>query len=116
VIDVLAPSYEGVLISNQKHGQIVVDEIPGLHTALHEPATVVDVTAVLTDGTEVQATLHLPDVAAALTMKAHAYRGRLAKSDAIDIHRLLEADEPRRSHCAGLATTERGARRREDAA
>jgi hypothetical protein len=30
VIDVLAPSYLGRLMSNQPHGDLVVDEIPGL--------------------------------------------------------------------------------------
>ena len=91
VIDVLAPSYEGKHVANQEHGDLVVDEIPGLHTALMEPPTEVTVIALLTDGSHLSMTLLLPDVAAALTMKAHAYRGRLAKSDALDIHRLLEA-------------------------
>jgi hypothetical protein len=34
VIDVLAPSYLGRLMSNQTHGDLVVDEIPGLLDAL----------------------------------------------------------------------------------
>ncbi|WP_456787228.1 hypothetical protein [Cellulomonas sp. P5_C5] len=91
VIDVLAPSYQGRLVTNQEHGQLVVDEIPGLLTALLERPTVVEITADLTDGSEVNTTLLLPDVGAALVMKAHSYVGRLARSDAIDIHRLLEA-------------------------
>ncbi|KQR17574.1 hypothetical protein [Cellulomonas sp. Leaf334] len=91
VIDVLAPSYLGRLVTHQEHGRLVVDEIPGLQTALLEQPTVVEITANLTDGTEVRMTLLLPDVGAALVMKAHSYVGRLARSDAIDIHRLLEA-------------------------
>lgn len=91
VIDVLAPSYVGRLVTNQPHGDLVVDEIPGLHVALLEPATEVAITARLTDGTEINAALLLLDVAAALVMKAHAYQGRLAAADAVDIHRLLEA-------------------------
>ncbi|NTW42365.1 MAG: hypothetical protein HGA44_21240 [Cellulomonadaceae bacterium] len=90
VIDVLAPSYEGKLVTSQQHGPLVVDEVPGLHTALMEPPTEVEIAAVLTDGTEIRAVLQLPDVAAAIVMKALAYKGRFAKSDAIDIHRLLE--------------------------
>lgn len=37
VIDVLAPSYLGRLMSNQPHGDLVVDEIPGLLDALRLP-------------------------------------------------------------------------------
>lgn len=91
VIDVLAPSYEGRLVSNQTKGELVVDEIPGLQTALMLEPTVVNVAAVLTDGTEVVTTLCLPDVTAALVMKAYAYRGRFGRNDAVDVHRLLEA-------------------------
>ncbi len=91
VVDVLTTSYTGRMESNQERGQLVVDAIPGLHTALREPATAVELTAVLTDGTELHTTLLLPDVAAALVLKAYAYRGRYAGSDAVDIHRLLEA-------------------------
>ncbi|GCD20140.1 hypothetical protein CTKZ_17020 [Cellulomonas algicola] len=91
VVDVLTTSYTGRMESNQERGQLVVDAIPGLHTALREPATAVELTAVLTDRTELHTTLLLPDVAAALVLKAYAYRGRYAGSDAVDIHRLLEA-------------------------
>ena len=90
-IDVLAPSYQGRLVSNQQHGELYVDEVPGLQTALLEAPTTVNVHAALTDGSEVRMALLLPDVAACLVMKAMAYRGRWASSDAIDIHRLLEA-------------------------
>jgi hypothetical protein len=91
VIDVLAPSYQDRMLTNQVHGRLVVDEIPGLATALALDPTIVDVAAALSDGSEVSMTLHLPDVAAALVMKALAYRGRFADRDAIDVHRLLEA-------------------------
>jgi hypothetical protein len=91
VIDVLAPSYESRLVPNQKHGDLYLDEIPGLRTALGEPPTHVEVAATLSDGTDLSMTLLLPDVAAALTLKALAYRGRFAATDAVDIHRLLEA-------------------------
>ncbi len=70
-----------------------------------EPATHVEITAVLTDGTGVQTTLALPDVDAALVLKAYAYRGRFAGSDALDIHRLLEA-----AHAAGRTAADWPAR------
>lgn len=90
MIDVLTTAYVSHLVPNQQHGTLVVDEIPGLRTALLEPATTVDLTAVLTDGRAVRMTLDLPGLAAALILKALAYRGRFATSDATDVHRLLE--------------------------
>ena len=91
VIDVLAPSYLGRLLTNQSHGAIVVDEVPGLAEALHLAPVRVSVTAALTDATDVDVTLHLPDARAALILKAYAYRGRWSHRDALDIWRLLEA-------------------------
>lgn len=97
VIDVLAPSYQGRLVANQKHGELYVDEIPGLRTALSQPPTGVDVRAVLSDGTDLAMSLLLPSVPAALTLKAYAYRGRVQPRDALDIHRLLAT-----AHHAGM--------------
>lgn len=97
VIDVLAPSYEGRLLSNQQHGDLVVDEIPGLAFALVRPATTVDLHVRLSHGSGVQMSLALPDLASALCIKALAYRGRFADKDAVDLWRLINA-----AHTAGL--------------
>ena len=91
VIDVLAPSYLGRLMSNQPHGDLVVDEIPGLLDALRLPPVHVAASAILTDTTQVDVRVPLPDVRAALVMKAHAYAGRLGDNDALDIWRLLQS-------------------------
>lgn len=91
VIDVLAPSYLGRLQTNQPHGSLVVDEVPGLAEALHMEPVPVPVIATLRDATDVHVTLRLPDVRAALILKAYAYRGRWSHRDALDIWRLLEA-------------------------
>lgn len=69
----------------------MVDEVSGLAEALHLAPVRVSVTAALTDGTDVDATLHLRDARAALILKAHAYRGRWSHRDALDIWRRLEA-------------------------
>jgi len=82
VIDVLAPSYLVRLISNQPHGDLVVDEMPGLLDALRLPPVHVAARAILTDTTHVDVRVPLPDVRAALVMKAHAYAGRLGDNDA----------------------------------
>ena len=41
--------------------------------------------AILTDTTQLHVQVPLPDVRAALVMKAHAYAGRLSDNDALDI-------------------------------
>jgi hypothetical protein len=53
IIDVLAPSYLGRLMPNQPHGDLVVDEIPGLLDALRLPPVQVAARAILTDTTQV---------------------------------------------------------------
>ena len=93
VIDVLAPSYRGRLMSNQPHGDLVVDEIPGLLDALRLPPILVALRAIPTDATQVDVRVPPPDVRAALVMKAHAYAGRLGDNDALDIWRLLHSAE-----------------------
>lgn len=96
-IDVLAPSYTAQLRANQPHGELYVDEVPGLSYALARPATVVTAEVVLTSGITLHAELLLPDVIAALCLKAYAYAGRLHPRDALDVWRLLEA-----AHAAGV--------------
>ena len=69
----------------------MVDAVPGLALALARQPTVVDVTARLSTGEHLATVLLIPDVVAALCLKAYAYRGRFANRDAIDVWRLLEA-------------------------
>lgn len=64
---------------NQAHGDLVVDEIPGLFLALGRPATHVSLEVVLTSGHRRHMELALPDVMSALSMKAFAYAHRLAE-------------------------------------
>ncbi|MEP7762368.1 hypothetical protein [Sanguibacter sp. 25GB23B1] len=91
VIDVLAPSYTSAFLTNQAHGDLVVDEVPGIRSALNLPATALRVEVTLTDGEVVPLEISLPHVHAALIIKAFAYPDRLASKDAVDIWRLLEA-------------------------
>ena len=58
VIDVLAPSYLGRLRSNQTHGDLVVDEIPGLLDALRLPSVHVAASVILTDTSRLD--VHVP--------------------------------------------------------
>jgi hypothetical protein len=91
VVDVLAPSYEGRLLTNRPHGELVVDEVPGLNLALARPATQVAVEVQLTSGHDLVTDLVLPDVVSAICLKAYAYAGRFTDRDAVDLWRLLEA-------------------------
>ncbi|MFE7506565.1 hypothetical protein [Promicromonospora sp. NPDC057488] len=93
VIDVLVPSYLGKHEPNQELGALVVDAVPGLSLALALPATEVMLAAHLSDGSAVELSLLLPDIRAALVLKAYAYRERLTDRDAVDIWRLLESVE-----------------------
>lgn len=95
-VDVLAPSRTGRLETNQPVGALVVDAVPGLPLALRMPATWAHVTVTLTAAETLTYTVALPHVLAMLAMKAHAFAGRMATRDAVDIWRLLEA-----AHAAG---------------
>ncbi|WP_199424591.1 hypothetical protein [Actinotalea solisilvae] len=90
-------------------GPIAADAFPGIHTALMLPATTVDVAAELTDGTHLKMSVAVPDVRAALVLKAYAYRDRFADRDAVDVWRLLEAAHAA-SHTATSWPTTSGSR------
>ena len=91
----------GRLVTNQPHGDLVVDEVPGLALAIARPATTIALHVTLTSGIRRSAIIDLPDVVSALCLKAYAYKGRMEPRDAVDIWRLLEA-----AHAAGLAAEE----------
>ncbi|WP_198950269.1 hypothetical protein [Kineosporia sp. A_224] len=90
-VDLLVPAFLPDLLPNQPVGDLVVDAVPGLGLALAMAATTADVTVRLTDASLLTTHLALPDVSAALCLKALAWRGRMAERDLVDIHRLLEA-------------------------
>lgn len=89
-IDVLVPSFTGRLETSQQHGDMVVDEIPGLSFALERPALELSLETRLTDARTVQMNVALPDPVAALCLKALSYGSRYAARDAHDLWRLLE--------------------------
>lgn len=89
VIDILAPSFTGKHEPNQPHGNMVVDEIPGLSYALAAPPTQITVTADLTTGAQVTTTVLLPSPWSALCLKLLAWGSRVNDKDATDIWRLL---------------------------
>lgn len=95
VIDVLAPSYRRVLVPNQLHGNIVLDEIPGLHLGLARPGEEVDLFVTLLDGTVLSFQTVIPEINSALCLKAVGWSSRRAAKDAVDVWRLLRAHRQR---------------------
>lgn len=89
----LAPAWGRRLIPNQQHGDIALDEIPGLSMALACPGEQIDLTVTMLDGTAVSFTAVIPEITSALclNLKALGWSDRLAAKDAVDIWRLLRA-------------------------
>ncbi len=95
VIDVLAPAWGRRLVPNQQHGDIVLDEIPGLAFALARPGEQIDLTVTMLDGTAVSFPAVIPENNSALCLKALGWSSRLAAKDAVDVWRLLRAHRQR---------------------
>ncbi len=95
VIDVLAPAWGRRLVPNQPHGDMVLDEIPGLSLALARAGEQVDLTVTMLDGTAVLFPSVIPEINSALCVKALAWSSRLAAKDAVDVWRLLRAHRQR---------------------
>jgi hypothetical protein len=91
VIDLLMPSYQQKMNPNQRQGDMILDAIPGLSLALARQGLSVKVHAELLDGMEIDFITVLPDIGAALCLKALGYADRMARKDAMDVWRLLEA-------------------------
>jgi hypothetical protein len=105
VIDVLAPAYGRRMVSNQQHGDIVLDEIPGLSLALSTEGEHVDLTVTMLDGATLSFGVVLPDITSALCLKAVGWADRLATKDAVDVWRLLRAHRERVNEPIAWRTT-----------
>ncbi|HEY3714431.1 MAG TPA: hypothetical protein VGL39_07895 [Jatrophihabitantaceae bacterium] len=95
VIDVLAPAYGRRLIPNQQHGDMVLDEIPGLSLALARPGEQLDLIVTMLDGSAMSFPAVIPEINSALCLKALSWSSRLAAKDAVDVWRLLRAHRQR---------------------
>jgi hypothetical protein len=74
VIDVLAPAWGRRLVPNQQHGDIVLDEIPGLSLALARPGEQIDLTVTMLDGTAMSFPAVIPEINSALCLRRSAGR------------------------------------------
>ena len=95
IIDVLAPAWGRRLVPNQQHGDIVLDEIPGLSLALARPGEQIDLTVTMLDGTAMSISTVIPEINAGLCLKALGWSSRLVAKDAVDVWRLLRAHRRR---------------------
>jgi hypothetical protein len=103
VIDVLAPSPDGRLHSNRRHGDLYLDEIPGLLLALARPPVTLRLEVELQAGGTINVLLRLPDPLSALALKGLAYTSRRAEKDAVDVWRLLAV-----CHASGIGPDDWG--------
>jgi len=93
IIDVLTSAVRTRRTTAQL-GPVVATEAGGLGFALGQPPLEVTVLAQLTDGRALDAfEVKLPQLRAAVAIKAHAWADRRHRNDAIDIARLLHAAE-----------------------
>src|SRR5699024_5846715 len=101
-VDVLVPQTDG---TGRAVTEVIAgrgfDAIPGLHLALHCAAVEARVEAQRQDGSSRSFTVQIPDVEAALVLKAAAWRARMADKDVADIAALLEIVQ---AHRDALAT------------
>jgi hypothetical protein len=89
------------------------DDVLGLRYALSRDPLLVDLQVRLTTGTLVELRPAVPDLAAAICLKALAFQARAAPRDAVDVWRLLRgraSHRPRRSALADHRDAERSSR------
>ena len=89
-VDLLIPAYRSRARDTVRVGDVVTTEVPGLAEALKRPGVTVDARMRLTDGTELRATIVLPDAVATLALKVRARTVRNESRDAEDLWRCLE--------------------------
>lgn len=70
-----------------------VDSLPELHLVMQSDPLHLDVTAILLDGQAIEYRTRIPDVEAAIILKAHAWKTRRTEKDLADLHSLLEMKE-----------------------
>lgn len=70
-----------------------IDTLPELSFALADPALLLDVTADLGNREVIEYQTRIPDLEAAVVLKAHSWASRRSEKDLADLHSLLEIRE-----------------------
>lgn len=89
IIDILAPSYGSQMLTNQVHGDLTLDEIPGLNLALARAGEQVEIGVSLRSGEALELITVIPEPLSALCLKLMAWNSRHAAKDALDVWRML---------------------------
>lgn len=89
-VDLLVPAYRSRARHTVRIGDVVTTEVPGLAEAFLRPGVRIDATFVLTDGTQLETSVVLPDAIGTLAMKAFVRAVRSEPRDAEDLWRCLE--------------------------
>ena len=89
-VDLLVPSYRTRSRDTVHVGDVVTTEVPGLAEAMRRPGVHVDAELRLTDGTNFDTKIVLPDAVGTLALKTMARTVRTERRDAEDLGRCLE--------------------------
>lgn len=93
-----------------------VDTLPELRFALMVPGLVLDVQADLGGGEVIEYRTQVPDIEAAVVLKAHSWKERRSEKDLTDLHSLLEIREAHPDTSWGLSQSDLIGFRRDTAA
>jgi hypothetical protein len=113
-IDILVPSYDGSTSTNDVAGR-AFDSAPGLQLAVVAEPVIAEATVDLTTGRTLRFTVPVPDVEAAVVLKALAWRKRFSDKDVTDLATLFEIVHQHRTQLRTwkLENSNLGAARRE---
>jgi hypothetical protein len=100
-IDVLTKSMEARHAPSRQHGDLFIDEIPGLDLALTQDPMVIALSVGLTTGAHLDLSIRIPGPFPALCLKVLSYKSRLEPKDATDVWRLLAV-----CHAAGITASD----------
>ena len=89
-VDLLVPTYRSRARDTVTVGDVVTTEVPGLAEALRRPGIAIDAELHLTDGTQLDATVVLPDAVGILALKTLVRSVRDERRDVEDLWRCLE--------------------------
>jgi len=89
IIDVLVPSFVTGMRTNQQHGEMMLDEIPGLSLALARLGERLNLAITMMGGDTLTFETTVPDPFSALCVKVLAWADRRAAKDALDVWRML---------------------------
>lgn len=89
-VDLLVPTYRSRARDTVTVGEVVTTEVPGLAEAFRRPGITIDAELRLTDGTQLETDVVLPDAVGTLALKTLVRGVRNERRDVEDLWRCLE--------------------------